>query len=92
MIQNVLKALNEGKTQSIASLAGKLDISEGLLLQIVEDLSRKGYLKPFSSNASMSCGSSCGHSGFSCSCCSAFQPPSQSGWSLTEKGIRAISK
>ena len=85
MIQNVLKALNEGKTQSITSLAGQLDISEGLLLQMMEDLSRKGYLKPYSTGASMSCGSSCGHGGFSCSGCSAFQLPSQSGWSLDRK-------
>lgn len=92
MLKNVLKALGEGKAQSFASLSRQLNISEGMLMQMIEDLTRKGYLSPISENSMAVCGGACGSCGLSCSSCSTAQHSNLNGWVLTEKGFSAIGR
>jgi hypothetical protein len=95
MLKDLLNVLGEGKLYSISELAKRLDVSEGLLMQMMEDLSRRGYLTISSGNSCTVGGGSCGSYGFgcsSCSSCASIQNPGLNGWALTEKGRRATQK
>lgn len=92
MLRNVLEVLGEGKAQSVATLAMQLDVSEGLLIQMMEELSRKGYLMLASGNSSVNYGSVCKSCGSYCSSCPSARLCSLNGWVLTEKGLKAINK
>ena len=48
MLMRLLSGLAEGKTSSYASLGKELGVSERLLKQILQDLSRMGYIESMS--------------------------------------------
>ncbi len=79
----LLHLLGEGGIRSTAELARRLDISEGLVGLMVEDLTRRGYLAPLDAG----CSSGCDGCGLSSACSVTAKPPVLA---LTEKGRRAI--
>lgn len=93
MLKKVLKELAAGNGYSLANLAQRLDVSEGLLIQMMEDLAGRGYLAPLGRAEGGGCASCAGCAAAkSNSCC----PPSASkapqGWMLTPKGIEAAQR
>ena len=79
MLQKLIKAIAEGQARSLGDLANQLDVSVGLVEQMLEDLTRQGYLRL----ASMECASGCAGCP-SASACNLTQPVKT--WVLTEKG------
>jgi Mn-dependent DtxR family transcriptional regulator len=57
VLKRVLQEMFTGNVHSRADLARRLGVSEGLLTQMMEDLGRKGYLKPIST--ALECSSGC---------------------------------
>jgi hypothetical protein len=55
----MLRLLSEGGIRSTAELARRLEVSEGLVGLMMEDLTRRGYLASLGSDCSTGCGS-CG--------------------------------
>lgn len=45
MLERLLELVKQGGVHSYADLARQLDVSEGLLEQMLEDLARMGYLR-----------------------------------------------
>jgi predicted ArsR family transcriptional regulator len=45
MLEELLRRIAEGGTHSLSELAHKLGVSEELLRQMIEDLTRRGYLR-----------------------------------------------
>ncbi|MGQ9586219.1 MAG: FeoC-like transcriptional regulator [Anaerolineae bacterium] len=45
MLQDALRLMAEGGVRSLAELAERLEVSQDLALQMLEDLKRGGYLK-----------------------------------------------
>jgi len=88
MLKKVLQALANGNVHSQADLANQLNVSEGLLVQMMKDLARKGYLVPLDTGAS----SGCATCKASCSSCSAHKIALPQGWELTAKGLGAVRK
>ncbi len=78
----LLRLLGEGGISSTAELARRLDISEGLVGLMVEDLTRRGYLAPLDAG----CSSGCDACGLAAACGVTGKPPVLA---LTEKGRRA---
>ncbi|MDF1514586.1 MAG: FeoC-like transcriptional regulator, partial [Anaerolineae bacterium] len=85
VLRDVLKAFREDSVLSAAALAQKMDIQEFLLLHLLDELVRMGYLEESSNSASCngcmyatSCGTSCNTSS------------SQRLWWLTPKGWNSI--
>lgn len=87
MLKRVLQEMFTGNVHSRADLARRLGVSEGLLAQMMEDLGRKGYLKPISS--ALECNSGCCGSFRSCTACACGESIVRQGWALTEKGLKA---
>lgn len=84
MIEELLKLLASGKTYTLTTLAEMLDISEGLLEQMLTDLERAGYVAA----ADMGCAGHCA------GCPSAGLCALLHGkriWGLTDKGRRAAA-
>jgi len=48
MLRKLIRAIAEGQASSLGDLAKQLDVSAGLLEQMLEDLVRQGYLRPTS--------------------------------------------
>jgi DNA-binding HxlR family transcriptional regulator len=87
MLKQILKELARGRGYSRADLAQRLDISEGMLAQMMEELAHKGYLAPLVTP------SACGgcSSGSGCKACPLHtheQAPASRVWVLTPKGRR----
>jgi hypothetical protein len=85
MLHRFLDILNAGDVQSLLELARKLDISPGMVLQIANDLTEKGYLQEI--------GADCNDPQQGCSDCavnSSCQVPVRH-WFLTEKGRNTVS-
>lgn len=78
----LLHLLGEGGIRSTAELARRLDMSEGLVGLMVEDLTRRGYLAPLDAG----CSSGCDTCGLSSACGVTAKTPVLA---LTEKGRRA---
>jgi hypothetical protein len=85
MLHEFLKTIQDDDVQSLLEIACTLRISQTMALQVVDDLTRKGYLQEMS----VDCGTP--HKGCSdCSVGSKCQRLSRH-WFLTEKGRAAIS-
>ena len=79
MLQRLLDLVAEGGLRSYADLARELGVSEGLVGQMIEDLARRGYLRPVAG----SCESRCTGCSLAETC--AAGGPTRV-WALTEKG------
>ncbi len=82
MLEKLLRRIAQGGTHSLSELAHKLGVSEELLRQMIEDLTRRGYLRPVAGCCEDHC-AGCSLAG-TCAVGSAGQV-----WSLTDKGERA---
>jgi len=81
-LQRLLELVAEGGVHSYADLAHQLDVSEELLEQMLQDLARRGYLRPVAGGCLGQCTScplvrTCAVGG-----------PTQV-WVLTKKGLKA---
>lgn len=83
----LLKLLNVGGIRSTAELARRLEISEGLLGMLVEDLTRRGYLAPLDQGCSSGC-NTCGLA----ATCHVPATPRPAILSLTPRGKQAALK
>jgi hypothetical protein len=91
MLKQVLTTMAQGHMHSHADLARQLDVSEGLLTQMMEDLARKGYLAALATPSDCGgCRSACGSG--ACSGCGATASTLVSGWTLTAKGHEAAKR
>ena len=82
MLEELLRRIAAGGTHSLSDLAHKLGVSEELLRQMIEDLTRRGYLRLVTGCCADRC-AGCSLAG-TCAVSSAGQI-----WSLTDKGERA---
>lgn len=55
MLEQLLKQLQEGGTYRVSSLARQLDVSEALVMQMLADLARLGYLRPVEADCQAQC-------------------------------------
>jgi predicted ArsR family transcriptional regulator len=79
MLLEVLKTVAQGGVHSQRELARQLGISESLLVQMLEDLVRMGYLRPMAEG----CDARCAACPLAKTC--AIGSPTRV-WALTEKG------
>jgi predicted ArsR family transcriptional regulator len=82
MLQRLLALVSTGETVTPRGLAEALGVTEGLVEQMVEQLTARGYLA-----TSRNCDGGCGGCGLADSC------GTQQGlrlWTLTAKGRRAL--
>jgi DNA-binding Lrp family transcriptional regulator len=56
MLRQILSRVQEGGTWTVADLAEELDATPELVEAALEELSRRGYLKPVGAACSGSCG------------------------------------
>lgn len=78
-MQRLLELVAESGVHSYADLARELGVGEGLVGQMIEDLARRGYLRPVAG----SCESQCTGCPLAETC--AVGGPTRV-WTLTEKG------
>jgi hypothetical protein len=83
MLMRLLSLVAEGGVHSYATLAGQLDVSTGLLAQMLQDLARMGYIAPVGGACDTS---QCHHCPLGGSCATDTQGHV---WALTDKGSRA---
>ena len=55
MLQRLLELVAEGGLRSYADLARGLGVSEELVGQMIEDLARRGYLRPVTGDCQIQC-------------------------------------
>jgi predicted ArsR family transcriptional regulator len=79
MLEELLGRIAEGGTHSLSELAQELGVGEELLRQMIEDLVRRGYLRPVAGD----CQSQCTGCPLAKTC--AIGSPSRV-WALTERG------
>lgn len=82
MLQELLDKLAAGGVHSYADLCRELDVSEGLLEQMLMDLERLGYLKRVGTNCEEHC-AACSMNNV----CAVGLPGHI--WALTEKGLQS---
>lgn len=82
MLKEVLRIVAQGGIHTRGELARRLDVSEELLQQMIEELERLGYLKPVAGD----CHHRCAGCPFATEC--AIGGAGRI-WALTEKGLRA---
>jgi len=85
MLEELLRQLGRGGTQTYRDLTAALSISEPLLEAMLENLARLGYLRPVESCSGTCHGCAGGRGGCS------VQGQGRL-WSLTERGLRAATK
>ena len=85
----MLRLLADGGIHSTAELARRLEVGEGLLAAMVDDLSRRGYLAA----VDQSCGGACNGCGGIRAACAAHgaTPTAPRLLALTDRGRRAAS-
>lgn len=81
----LLQLLGEGGIRSTAELARRLNVSEGLIGLMTDDLMRRGYLAPLAAD----CDTGCASCGLAAACGTLTKSPPI--LTLTEKGRRASS-
>lgn len=93
MLIRILESIARGHVYSPGSLARQVGVSEGLLMPMVEDLTRRGYLAPLSLDGQ--------GGGGSCGGCSGCKPGQDcpagvtldlQGWVLTPKGLETAER
>lgn len=92
MIAELLSAIGSGRSWSMAELSRHLQISEGMIAQMLSDLAHRGYVEPDrGSGLDDNCPACNG-----CSCCAAGARLGPDGetraWRLTEKGEQRVRK
>jgi len=85
MLKEILKIVSKGGSYNLRDIARELDISKELLLQMVEDLKRGGYLKLLEGK----CSTECEKCPFANSC---VIDSYNKIWALTEKGLKFAEK
>ena len=83
MLMRLLRLVAEGSVHSYATIAGQLDVSTGLLEQMLQDLARMGYVAPVGGACDTS---QCRHCPLGGGCATDTQG---NVWALTDKGVRA---
>jgi len=83
MLMRLLQLVAEGSVHSYATIAGQLDVSTGLLEQMLQDLARMGYVAPVGGACDTS---QCHHCPLGGGCATDTRGHM---WALTEKGARA---
>lgn len=83
MLREVLRIVAQGGIRTIRELAQRLNVSEELLQQMIEELVRIGYLNPVAGD----CHDRCAGCPFAVECAIG-----RAGriWALTEKGVRGV--
>jgi Mn-dependent DtxR family transcriptional regulator len=85
MLEKFLKIVSKGGSNSLQEIAEKLGISKELLLKMIEDLERGGYLKLLEGK----CSTECKKCPFANSCViNSYNKI----WVLTEKGFKFVEK
>lgn len=79
MLEELLRRIAEGGTYNLSELAQELEVGEELLRQMIEDLVRRGYLRPVPGD----CEGHCAGCPLAETC--AIGGPTRV-WALTEKG------
>ena len=88
MINDILLYLASGEALTVADIAKKMDVTVQMVLQVLEDLKRMGYLEERALVEAPSCSSGCG----SCSGC-AITPTSEGvRLHLTTKGVSKLQR
>ncbi len=91
MLKQVLQAMTHDDAYTQAELARRLEISASMLDHVIQDLARRGYLKPMDVGAEEGCPSAgCG----SCKACTRGWPnqdDTPKRWVLTAKGRAAVN-
>ena len=82
MLKRLLQLVAEDGVHSYAALAGQLDVSTGLLEQMLRDLARMGYVAPVGGVCDTS---QCRHCPLGGACATDTQGHV---WALTEKGMQ----
>lgn len=85
MLEEILRIVSKKGSNSLQDIARKLDINKELLLQMIEDLERGGYLKLLEEK----CHSECETCSYANSCVTTSYNKI---WSLTEKGFKLAEK
>ena len=80
MLERLLSLVGQGGVHSYTDLARQLEVTVGLVEQMLEDLARMGYLRPVSDG----CESHCANCPTASSCETV---GSTRMWTLTEKGL-----
>jgi hypothetical protein len=87
-LAEMLRLLADGGIHSTAELARRLEVGEGLLAAMVDDLSRRGYLAA----VDQSCGATCDGCGIQAACItSGGAPTTPRLLALTDRGRRAAA-
>ena len=85
MLKTVLQEIYAGRARSHAELAQRLGFSEGMLMQMIAELVRKGYLAPVAARTGGGGCSGCG-SAKRCPVARPDRAPTSRQWVLTAKG------
>jgi predicted ArsR family transcriptional regulator len=88
VLTKLLHRFASGHMPSVTELSQELDIDTGMVLQMLMDLERLGYVERPATDAS-SCRLRCGSGCCGCSTGRELASPQQA-WQLTEKGQRRI--
>ena len=86
MLMQLLRVIAEGNVYSYATIASQLDVSTGLLEQMLHGLARMGYIAPIGGACDTS---QCRHCPLSGKCTTDTQG---NVWALTAKGSQAARK
>jgi hypothetical protein len=78
VLVKLIKLINKNPLANLEQLAQLLQVPTGMVIEMVADLSKRGYLKSYED-----CASACQNCSLSTSCGSRAHPKI---WSLTEKG------
>ncbi|RLC81126.1 MAG: hypothetical protein DRI61_04360 [Chloroflexi bacterium] len=85
MLRDLLRLIGQEGIHNPLELAKRLEVSQALLEQMLEDLARMGYLKPAASQCPGQC--------VSCPLLNRCAVGGQTRvWMLTEKGMEAVKK
>lgn len=85
MLEEIIKIVSKSGSNSLQGISKKLNISKELLLQMIKDLERGGYLKLLEVKCSTEC-EKCPYMG-SCAITSFSKI-----WTLTKKGFKLAEK
>lgn len=86
MLTKLLSMLADGKAYNSVQLARALDVTQGMIAQMLEDLERRGYVQHLRLGCEEGKCKGCAYSK-SCSPTTAL-----SGWALTEKGRQMATR
>jgi len=86
MLTQLLSMLADGKAYNSVQLARALDVTQGMIAQMLEDLERRGYVQHLRLGCEEGKCKGCAYSK-SCSPTTAL-----SGWALTEKGRQMATR